>query len=138
MPSVLEEAAVALQEIGGREAFRGLLHLRVGESEPYFIYLPGSEETVDNLDVGAQESYVFQSLVQSLGGTTPHAGALNIDAYEVAVGVAARKSYGIFATPAAKLQHYGVVVLEEVLAPAATQRKGRGGLSPQGLSPRPP
>ena len=119
--AVLKEMAVAGEEVGAGEALRGLLHLRVGEGEPYFLHFAGGEEVVDDLDVRAQEGDILQTFLQRLRGTAPHARTFDIHADEVAVGVAPRQPHGILAAAAAQLQHDGVVVLEELLAPTATQ-----------------
>ena len=53
--AVFQELAVAFHEVGGRKAFGGFLHLRVGEREPYLAHFARSEEAVYDFDVGTQE-----------------------------------------------------------------------------------
>ena len=54
---VLDEA-VKLHEPCGSEALAHLAHLWVGERNPYFAHFAGSEEAVDELDVGAEECHI--------------------------------------------------------------------------------
>ena len=61
--SVLQKVAVALHEPCGGEPLARVLHLGVAEGEPDFLYLVRGEETVDNLDVSAQEGNVLQTLL---------------------------------------------------------------------------
>ena len=83
-----EEAAVALHEVRRCQPLAGVLHLGVAERQPYFLHFARGKEAVDNLDVGTQESHVSKSLLQSLCGSRPHAGSLDVDTYEVHVGIA--------------------------------------------------
>ena len=128
--AVLQEAAVSLQKVGGGQALGHLFHLRVAEGEPDFGHLARRKEAVDKLDVRAQEGHVGHALAQRLGGTGPHARALDVDAYEVLVRKKPAQPHGIFAAAAAQLQHDGVVVVKEVRAPAPLQGKmlGLGGV----------
>ena len=51
-----EELPVSLHEVCRCEALAGILHLRVGEREPYLLHLVLGKEPLDDLDVGAEES----------------------------------------------------------------------------------
>ena len=68
---VNQEMPVALQEVGGGEAFARVFHLRIAESEPKFLNLIGCKESVDDLDVGAQEGNVGEFFLQRLRGSCP-------------------------------------------------------------------
>jgi hypothetical protein len=104
--------------------FGSLLHLRVGEGEPDFAHLVGSEEAVDNLDVRAQEGHVLQPVAENFGGAAPHAGPLDVHADEVLVGIESCQPHGIFAASAAQFQHDGIRVLEETACPTAPHFAG--------------
>ena len=121
---VNQEMAVAVQEEGRRESLAWALHLRVAESEPDFLYLVFAEETVDDFDVSAQESHVGQFFFQSLCGSGPHAGTLDVNTDEVHVGIELGQLYGVFAFAASEFKHDGVVVLEVLLMPVAFHVKG--------------
>ena len=82
-----EETAVAVHEVGGGETLARVLHLRVTERQPYLLYLIRSEETVDDLDIRTQEGDILQSFLDSLCGTRPHTGSLDVHPDEVYVGV---------------------------------------------------
>ena len=114
-----EEMAVALHKISGGEAFARVLHLRIGEGQPDFLHLVGRKEPVDNLDAGAQESHVGQSLLQSELGTRPHAGAFDVDADEIHLREKFGQADGIFPFAASQLKNDGMVVVEILLAPVA-------------------
>ena len=92
-----KETAVALHKVSAREALAGILHLRVAEGEPYFLYFILGKETVDNFNVRAKESHVLYSLLQGTGGTRPHACALDVHANVVAVRMSLCQLYGVFA-----------------------------------------
>ena len=82
-----EELTIALHEIGGGETLAGVFHLGIAEGKPYLVHLIGSEESLDDLDVGAQESHILQSFVQGLRSTCPHAGSLDVHTDEVHIGI---------------------------------------------------
>ena len=118
-----EELAIAIHEPGGREALAWVLHLRVGEGKPYLLHLARSEEALDDLDVGAQEGYILQSLVEGLCGPSPHTGSLDIDTDEVHVGVELGQLYGVFTLATTQLQNDGVLVVEVLLVPVTLHIK---------------
>ena len=61
-----------------------------------------------------------------MGGlrTRPDAGALDVHTDEVLLWIQLTEAYGVLALTTAELQHYGAVVVEEVLTPAPTQGEG--------------
>ena len=122
--AVDEKLAVTLHEIRRRETLAGILHLRVGEGEPDLLHLVLGEESLDDLDVGAEESHILQSFVDGLGGPCPHAGSFDVDADEVDVGVALGKFHSVFPFAAAELQHNGILVVEILLVPMTLHIKG--------------
>ena len=117
----LQNEAVKLHEPCGSEALAHLAHLWVGERNPYFAHFAGSEEAVDELDVGAEECHIRQPFGMSLLGTCPHSCALYVDANIVLLGEASCKPHGIFTLSAAKFHHNGVAVTKHLLAPTAAQ-----------------
>ena len=115
--AVLQEAAVALHEVGRGETLARILHLRIAEREPDLLHLAFSEEAVYNLYVRAQKRHVLKSFAERLRSAGPHACALNVYANEVDVGEHLRQPHRILAFAAAQLEHNRVVVLEIHLAP---------------------
>ena len=85
-PAVLEEATIAFHEIGGREAFRGLLHLWVGEGQPDFAHLAWGKESFDKFNVCAQEGNVLHAFAERCCGSVPHARAFDVDGNKVLLG----------------------------------------------------
>ena len=81
--AVNQELPIALHEVGGGETFPWVLHLRIAEGEPYLLHFVLGEETLDDLDVRAQEGDILQSFVERLSGTCPHTSPFDIDAYEI-------------------------------------------------------
>ena len=75
------------------------------------------------VDAGTQERHVLQSLLVALLQSTPDAGAFDVDADIVDLGMHARQPDGIFALATAQLQHDGVIVMEKLLVPLALQRE---------------
>ena len=118
-----QEATIALKEVGGSEALTRILHLGVREGEPYLLHLAVAEETVNHLDVGAKESHILQSLLQSLSGTSPHPGSLDVHTYEVDMRKQFGKLHCIFALATSQLEHYGVGVMKILLSPTALHLK---------------
>ena len=96
-----------------------ILHLRIGECEPYLLHLVGSEEAVDDLDTRAQKRHIGEVLLQGLLCSRVDAGPLDVDTNEVDIGIDACKADGVFAFSAAQLKNYGVGVVEVFLAPVA-------------------
>ena len=121
--SVDEELAIAIQEIGAGESLAGVLHLGVGEGEPYLLHLARSEKTFYNLDVGAQKGHVLQSLFGCLCGSRPHASSFDVDTNEVDVRIELGQFYGIFSLATAQLQDDGVLVMEILLMPVTLHIK---------------
>ena len=81
---------------------------------------------VDKFDVCAQESHVFQSLVQRVGSSRPHTRSLDVDTDEVFVGEQSCQAHGVFAAAAAQFQHDGIVVFKELAVPFSFQFERRG------------
>ena len=121
--AVFQELAVAFHEVGGRKAFGGFLHLRVGEREPYLAHFARSEEAVYDFDVGTQEGDIFHARLQGLGSSRPHACPFDIYADEILVGKHASQSHRVLSTAAAQLQHNRIIVLEKLLMPVALHLK---------------
>ena len=115
-----EKLAIALHEIGRRESLAGVLHLRVAEGEPDLLYLVLGKESLDDLDVRAEEGDVLQSFLECLGGTSPHAGTLDVDTDEIDVGVELGELHRVFTLATAQFEHDGVIVVEILLAPVTT------------------
>ena len=118
-----EELAIAVHEVGGREALARILHLGVGEGEPYLLYLVRSEEALDDLDIGTQEGDILQTLLEGLSSSRPHACSLDVDTNEVDVRVELGELYGIFSLATAEFEHNGVVIVEILLVPMALHVK---------------
>jgi len=55
-------------------------------------------------------------------GSAPHAGTLDVDTDEVAVGVALRECDGVFALAAAQFEYDRTVVMEKVAVPMSFER----------------
>ena len=121
--AVFQELAVAFHEVGGRKAFGGFLHLRVGEREPYLAHFAWSEEAVYDFDVGTQEGNILHARLQGLGSSRPHARPFDIHANEILVGKHASQSHRVLSTAAAQLQHNRIIVLEKLLMPVALHLK---------------
>ena len=115
--------AVQFYESRAGKTFVHLLHLGVGEGNPYLRHLTGREKAVEKLYRRAQEGDISQTFVAGLTGTCPHTRALYIDADEVLVGKLPGKPGGILALAAAKFEHYGIAVMKEFGIPSASQRK---------------
>ena len=119
-----EETAIALHEIGRRETLARVLHLGVGEGEPYLLHLIFREESVDDLNVGAKESDILQSLIEGLSGSCPHAGTLDVDTNKIDVRIALGKSHCVFTLAAPEFEYDGVIVVEILLVPVSLHFKG--------------
>ena len=59
-------------------------------------------------------------------GSAPHAGTLDVDTDEVAVGVALRECDGVFALAAAQFEYDRTVVMEKVAVPMSFERMYEG------------
>ena len=81
-----EKRGIALQESRGGESLGHLLHLRVGEGNPYLVHFAGSKEAIDNLYIGTQERHIGHTLPQRVCSSRPHTGTLDIYSYKVLVG----------------------------------------------------
>ena len=123
-----EHLAVKLQEAGRYEPLACLLHLRVGEGNPYLVDLPGGKETGKQLYAGADECDVGHLLFGSRLGAAPDAGALDVDADVVLGWLGLRQANSVLALATAEFEHYRRGVVEIVLAPATAQRESAGGL----------
>ena len=128
-----QEMAVAVHEVGGGEALTRILHLRVAEGEPDLLHLILPEETIDNLDICAQESHVLESFVQGLCSTGPHAGALDIHTHEVHLRVELGQLHGILTLAASQLQYDGVVIVEILFIPVTFHLERDVGHHPIGV-----
>lgn len=62
--ALFQELAVTLKEKRACETAVLALHLRVGEGQPYFRNLIGSEEGLDELDSGAQEGHIRKMVLR--------------------------------------------------------------------------
>ena len=85
--AILQETAIALQEIGTRQSLTRILHLRITECQPNLAHFIMAEEPVDNLNVRTQERHVLQSFLQRHLRTRPHAGPFDVHANEVHLGI---------------------------------------------------
>ena len=121
--AIAQETAIAFHEIGGRQTFRSLLHLRVGEGQPDFTDFVRSKEAVDDFDIRTQESHVLQTFLQGFRRSGPHACPLDVHPDEILVRILACQSDGVFATSASQLQHDRMVVPEKVRLPSAFHLK---------------
>ena len=124
VPVGFQELAVIPQEQRCREAFLDpvFAQLRVGEGDPYLVDLVLGEERIDKLYARAQESDICQAGFGCGLGAAPHSGPLDVDADEVAAGVACTQCDGILSAAAAEFQNYRVVVPEEPVAPMPLER----------------
>ena len=114
-----EKVAIAVHEIGAGETLPRILHLRVTERKPYFLYFIFIEKAVNNLNVSTKESHVLQTFLQSLSGTRPHTSTLNVHPDEVHLRIEFSKPNGIFTLSTSKFKHNGVCVFEIHFTPTA-------------------
>ena len=98
----------------------------IGEGDPDLVYLIWTEKMLDLVDAGTDEGYVCEAFFTGLRQATPHTGALDVDADIVDVTMRPGQSHGILSLAATQLKNDGVVVMEEVGAPTALQRKALG------------
>ena len=83
--TVRQEFSVSFQEIGAGEALAGIFHLRVAEGQPNLLHFTRSEEPFNDFDIGTQKGNIFQTFLDRLCGSCPHAGSLDIDTDEIDV-----------------------------------------------------
>ena len=122
-PAVGHNLAVKSHEACAGEAFGDLFHLRIGEGDPQLANLTGGKEAVEQFNLGAQESHVFQPEVAGLGGAGVHARALDVYSDEILVGIELRQSYRVLTLAAAQLKDDGIVVSEKLLPPSAQRKR---------------
>ena len=84
---VFQETAIAFEEKSARKSLVYILHLRVAERQLQLLHLVGGEETVDNLDIGTQESHVGKPLFQRHFCAFPHPCTLYVHPNKVDFGV---------------------------------------------------
>ena len=118
--AVGEEAAIAFQEPRRRQPLAGTFHLRVAERQPYLLHFVGGEETVDELDAGAQECHILDAFLFHHFCAGPHACSLDVNANVVLAGKLLCKPHGILSLAASQLKDDGVIVMEVLLVPLAT------------------
>ena len=115
----LHDSAVQLHEACAGKPLVYLLHLRVGEGNPYLVDLSGSEEVRYQLYAGTQKRRIGYTVVGHLPRTRPYTRALDVDTYEILFGEAFGQPYGIFTLAASELEHYRVVIVEIIAVPAS-------------------
>ena len=59
-----------------------LLHLRVREGQPDFTHFAFGKESVDDFDVGTEESHILHAFVQGISSPCPHTCALATFAFQ--------------------------------------------------------
>ena len=114
---LFQELAVTLQKKRTGQAAILALHLRVGESQPYFRNLLRSEESIYELDSGAQEGHVREIVLRGELGAFPKAGALDVHSYVVQRRLSAREVNCVLPFSATKLQHDRLGGREHPLVP---------------------
>ena len=119
--AIAKELPVSFKEEGAGEALRDLFHLRVGEGEPYLANLVGTKETLDELDVCAEESYVLHARLQGFLCSCPHSSSFDVNANEVLVWHLLPKSDCIFASTTTQFEHNRVLIVEEVFVPMSSK-----------------
>ena len=73
---------------------------------------------------GTQKTDVAHLPFRGGFGSAPHAGTLDVDTDEVAVGVALRECDGVFALAAAQFQHKGLLRAGILCVPLAAPDQG--------------
>src|SRR5690554_1125588 len=121
-PLTLQYPAVGFHKPCGGESLVDLLHLRVGEGDPYFRYLLLCEKVIDQLDMRTQKGDVCKLLIQCFCSPFPHACPLDVDADKVLIGIFAGQSHRVLSFAATQLQNDGMVVPEKAV-PLALQVK---------------
>ena len=82
------------------------------------------EASLDDFDIGAQEGHILQSFIEGLGGTSPHAGAFNIDADEVGVWIKLGQFDGVFTFATTQFEYDGVLIVEVLFMPMSLHLNG--------------
>ena len=115
-----EDLTVTLQEEGrGQAGVFAAAELGVGEGEPNFGDFFRAEEGIYELDAGAEERHVGQGVLRGILGAFPEAGALDVHAYVVHVGVTESQGNGVVSFTAAQFQHNGIAVAKHLRSPVA-------------------
>ena len=116
-----KDVAVLFQVTGRGEAavFLPFFEERVGEGDPNLIDLSFAEKLGDDFDAGTEEGGVGEPFLLGDRGALPDAGALDVDADEVAVGVLAGKVDGVLPPTAGEFQRNWVVITEVGPGPVA-------------------
>lgn len=113
------ELAVAGEHKSANESLAGLLHLRVGEGNPYLTDLTWRKKLLNELDARPEESHILESLLQSLCSTSMHARALDVNSNIIDARVSASQSYSIFSATTAELYDNRVAIAKPLI-PLAT------------------
>lgn len=114
-----QKPAIPLHEECRGEALMHVLHLRVGERQPYLLNLVGSEETVNDFYACAEESYILKILLQGLLCSCVHPRAFDVDANEVYICVQTCQTYSIFSLSTSQLKNDWVIVVEILFTPVS-------------------
>ena len=120
--ALAKEIAVTGHEKRSRKTLLLAADLRIRECDPYFRYLAGSKERLDEFDAGAEESDILKSMLLGIFGTLPETGSLDVHTYVVACRIALGKIYSIVTFSATELEHYRIVIAKEISAPIALER----------------
>ena len=118
-----EDTSVDFEEAGRSEAPACFLHLRIGERDPDLRDFAGSEEGVEESDVGAEKGGVRYVAELDGAGTVPEAGAFDVDSDEIAVGISLGEGDGVFAFAATEFKGDRSRVFEEIFVPVAFERE---------------
>ena len=115
----LKEITITVHEKRSGETLLLASYLRISKCNPYLRDLTRSEERLDELDACAQETYILESMLLSILGALPKAGTFDIDTDIVARWVAFSQINSIISFTTTELQHYRIVIAEEITAPAS-------------------
>ncbi len=115
---------IGREEPGRREALARPLgpELRIGEGDPDLVHLARGEKRTDQLDARTQKTHVAHAALGRGLRTAPHAGALDVDADEVALRRALGQRHRILALAAPQFEHDGTVVMKKIAVPAPLER----------------
>ena len=91
----------------------------VGEGEPDFGDLAGTEEGVDELDAGAEEGDIAHGFLRGFLGAFPQARALDVDPDKVHLGMSPGQCNRVIALAAAQFHDDGLILGEHVGIPSA-------------------
>lgn len=110
-----EDLLVHPQELGMGEPFSrfGSPELGVGEGEPDLFHFTLLEIGGEAIDLGAEEGGIGNMLLEALLCSDVDTIAFEVDAQEIAPGIYAGQSNGVFAFSAGQLEGERVVVLKE-------------------------